>query len=566
MTSLNAIWGWATANSSSRIRTLFWILGVFGGLIQAVATRTIISPDGLSYLNVARAYVKNGWHTGLNNYWSPLYSWLIAIPDALHFLNPNNELLVLHFLNFLIFLLTMASFDFFLSACLQNFTEHEGFPPLSPESSATLRCIAYLIFLCMTLQWSPVGLTTPDMLAALFSFLAAGFLVRINAGQEIAWNSVGFGACLALGYLAKAALYPFGILSLMLLFVVRRIASLSGRKLLLAPMAFVIVAGPFLGSLSVAKGRFTFGESGRVNYLMYGNGFPPYWFGEDIGGPTEPRGFQRTETHPVIFTFTDPFPGTYSPTFHPGEWYRNSHPNFQWKSQFLVLRETSLVLAGMFGNYGELAAAALALLLICPPSRRIAVLKQSWLLTIPPVFMFWLYAMVHIEERFLAGFMVIFWVGVLSAAVRGCQGRLRIVRPILIALSIILVVGFAWRTARQTVSIFQKLPNPAAMNTNSLESVGLKSQSKIGVLGYVFDVYAIRAGQFTVVAAIPPSSEDEYLAADEELVARTDQALATAGAEALMLKSTTPILQPGWVHAPNTDLYVKLLRHPGAAQ
>jgi hypothetical protein len=561
MTSLSAMRGWTVASSLNRIRTLFWVMGVFVGLIQALATRTIFSPDGLSYLNIARAYVKNGWHAGLNSFWSPLYSWLIAIPDAFHFLNPNNELLVLHLLNFLIFLVTMVSFDFFLTSCLESFPEHEGFPPLGRESSAALMSIAYMIFLSMILRWSPVGLTTPDMLAALFSFLAAGLLVRINAGRKIASKSVGFGACLALGYLAKAALYPFGIFSLMLLFIVRRRAGLSGRKLLLAPIAFVIVAGPFLGSLSAAKGRFTFGESGRVAYLMYGNGFPPYWFGEDIGGKTESRGFQRTETHPVIFTFADPFSGTYYPTFHPGEWYKNIYPNFQWKSQLLVIRETSLVLAGMFGNYGELAAAALALLLICPASRRIAVLKQSWLLTIPPIFMFGLYALVHIEERFLAGFMVIFWVGLLSAAVRGCQGRLRIARPILLAVGIILFAGFTWRTARQLVSVFQKLPNPASLNTNSLQSIGLKVQSKIGVLGYVFDVYAIRAGQFTVVAAIPPSSVGEYLAADEELVARTDKVLAQAGAEALILKSTTPIFQRGWVHAPNTDLYVKLLRH-----
>src|SRR5258708_17066017 len=120
MAWVRGVGGWGGGNSLNRICRIFWILGFFGGLIQALATRTIFSPDGLSYLNVARAYVKNGWHAGLNSYWSPLYSWLIAIPEAMHLLNPDNELLVLHLLNFLIFLLTMASFDFFLSSCLEN--------------------------------------------------------------------------------------------------------------------------------------------------------------------------------------------------------------------------------------------------------------------------------------------------------------------------------------------------------------------------------------------------------------------------------------------------------------
>ncbi len=540
-------------------RSLFWISGLFAGLVQAIAGRSSLDPDGISYLNIAGAYVRGGWRSSINSYWSPLYSWLIAIPDSLHLSNANNELLILHLLNFLIFVLTMASFEFFLSSFLGHFPKDPSPFLLSPWASGLPRCVAYLVFLCMILKWLPNALTTPDLLAALFSFLASAFLIRLKSGIRPAANSLGFGTSLAFGYLAKAALFPYAIFSLAVLFMVHRRAPRGKASFLLAPIAFLIVAGPFLVSVSAKEGKLTFGESGRVNYLMYVNGYPPYWMGEDIGGPAETRGFHRTETFPVVFTFAHPVPGIYLPTNDSSCWYREIRPRFHWKDQLMVLPETSLVLGGMFGRYGEIAAALLAMMLVCRRERRLAVVQKSWLSTVPALCMFVLYAFVHIEERFLAGFMVIFWVALLLSAIEECRKRMRTVRPILVALLLILFVSFTWGAARQTMSAFLSHPSSSSAALESLESVGLRNNSKVGVLGSVFNLYVLRTGQFSVVAAIPPSSEAYYFAASGERLARTDEAFLQAGAQALIVQSESPVLQPGWKHAPSTNLYVKLL-------
>jgi hypothetical protein len=559
MSYLKSVLSQVARNPTKTVRSLFWISGLFAGLMQAIAARGVLYPDGISYLNVAEAYVRDGWRSSINSYWSPLYSWLIAIPNLLHLSNLSNELFILHQLNFLIFILTMASFEFFLSSCLGPSPKDPSLLAHTSWASVLPRCVAYLVFLCLILKWLPNALTMPDLLAAFFSFLAAAFLIKLNSGIRPLSNSLGFGVSLAFGYLAKAALFPYAIFSLAVLFIARRRAPRGKASFLLAPIAFLIVAAPFLVSVSAKEGKLTFGESGRVNYLIYVNRYPFYWIGEDIGGPAETRGFHRTETSPVVFTFTHPAPGIYLPTNNPSRWYQEVRPRFHLKDQLMVMPETSLVLGGMFGRYGEIAAAVLAIILLCRRERRLAVLQNSWVLTVPALCMFALYSLVHIEERFLAGFMVIFWVGLLLSAVNECRTRMRTVRPILFALLVILFISFAWGTARQTMNALLIRPSSSSAVLESLESVGLGIHSKVGVLGTVFSLYELRTGQFSVVAAIPPSSEADYFAASGEKLARTDQVLLEAGAQALIVQSESPVTQPGWIHAPSTNLYVKLL-------
>ena len=41
--------------------------------------RDLFDPDGISYLDMADAYVRGDWRAALNGVWSPLYSWLLAL-------------------------------------------------------------------------------------------------------------------------------------------------------------------------------------------------------------------------------------------------------------------------------------------------------------------------------------------------------------------------------------------------------------------------------------------------------------------------------------------------------
>jgi hypothetical protein len=541
-------------------RLTFWILGILAGAFQMLAERDLYYPDLIPYLNIAQMYVTRGWHAGINGFWSPLYSWLLSPLFALRLAQPSSELLLVHILNFLILLATMASFDFFLRTC--SYISDPGTKEIGDTNErifAIARAVAYLIFLRLTLHWLPNGLTTPDQIVACFIFLAAAFLVRLHLGTQLGLNAIGLGASLAFAYLGKAAMFPLAIFTFLLVSFLTLKLRGERKNLLLAPLTFLLIASPFLISLSAKEGKATFGESGRVAYLMYGAKFPGYFEGEDMGGPTIPRGFRRIDLDPPVFVFTDAFPGSYFPSTNPSIWYKGYKAKFHLKNELLILRESIKRLGDILGNYGEIPAALFALIYICQPPRRKLILSECWFLALPALFIIGMYSLVLVIERYLAGFLVLLWVGVLISTVRACSTRSRMARPVLYGLLFVLLAGFTQRVGRQAISTFMSHPNREVGMVNSLASMGLNANSKIGVLGVAYDLYLARVGHYSIVASVPPSSVGFYLAADTESLKRLDEAFAQAGAQALMMHNYAQPMQPGWKNIPASDLYIKFL-------
>jgi hypothetical protein len=62
-----------------RVKLLFRTIAILLGATQLVIARNGIGPDSRSYSEIARAYLRHDWAMAINAYWSPLYSWLIAI-------------------------------------------------------------------------------------------------------------------------------------------------------------------------------------------------------------------------------------------------------------------------------------------------------------------------------------------------------------------------------------------------------------------------------------------------------------------------------------------------------
>jgi hypothetical protein len=311
--------------------------------------------------------------------------------------------------------------------------------------------------------------------------------------------------------------------------------------------------------MSIKEGKPTFGESGRVAFLMYGEKFPGYFEGEDMGGPTEPRGFRRVEAGAPVFVFTDVFPGSYFPSTNPSVWYKGYQAKFHLKSELLILRESIKELGGIVGSFSEIPAALLALIYVCQPLRRKMILSECWFLAFPALFMASMYSMVLVLDRYLAGFMVLLWAGVLMSTVRACTNRPRMTRPILYGLLLVLLAGFAQRTGRDAVSTFMPHPIREVEMLHTLGAMGLNSHSKIGVLGYVYGLYLTEVGQYKIVASLPQSSIGSYLRADADSVKRVDDTFVQAGAQALIMHNCNEPIQPGWRNIPATDLYVKFL-------
>src|SRR5258708_16471542 len=95
------------------VRVAVWITTITAGLLQTLASRFYISGDGNSYLDIASAYLRGDFANAINAYWSPLYSWLIALVLGLFRPSGYWEPTFFHLMNFSCLLLAFRPFDFF---------------------------------------------------------------------------------------------------------------------------------------------------------------------------------------------------------------------------------------------------------------------------------------------------------------------------------------------------------------------------------------------------------------------------------------------------------------------
>src|SRR5882762_10929536 len=102
------------------LRAAFWAIAILASFLQAWAARFAVTPDGTCYLDIASAYLRGDWHNALNSYWSPLFSWLLALALGTFRPNPYWESTLLHLVNFAGVLAALACFEFLFRSFVRD--------------------------------------------------------------------------------------------------------------------------------------------------------------------------------------------------------------------------------------------------------------------------------------------------------------------------------------------------------------------------------------------------------------------------------------------------------------
>src|SRR5262249_38952799 len=148
---------------------------------------------------------------------------------------------------------------------------------------------------------------------------ATGLLVRMKRGVATRAVSFALGAALAAGYLAKSVMFPLSFMFLFCSLFVTGNWKRSALRTTAALATFLLVASPWILTLSKAKERFTFGDAGRLNYAFYINDLVnrPYWHGEEAGLGTPTHGGRRLNDIPQVEDVSGPGPGSYPLWYDP---------------------------------------------------------------------------------------------------------------------------------------------------------------------------------------------------------------------------------------------------------
>jgi hypothetical protein len=527
------------------------------GLVQAWTGRTLMNQDGLSYLDVASAYARGDFDRAVNPYWSPLFSWILApvvgrgSPSAL-------EPVVVHGVQWLLLVFATWAFHGFLRAFVR---ERAASRPDAPPADALATWAAgYGLFAWALVAWNPTWTVSPDLLVSGLAFLALWALLASGRPLARPTTFLGLGAALGVGYLGKAAFLPVALVFLGVAAFVRRARGLPVRPVLLSLAAFVAVVLPWAAVLSARLGRPTTGEVGRLAYAWLVNGVrETHWQGEggEDGTPTHPT--RKIHDDPPCFEFAEPVGGSYPVWYDKAHWYDGLRSRFVPANQARALSRTLDDLWRIVFRAWPAALAAFVALAVGFARRGAAAwrsVRGGLPVLVPALAFVGLYALVHVEGRYLAAPFVAIGLVALDAAWLGAPSASspRAARAVL-ALALLASGAYLVHLARAVGP-----EGKADLHGRVAEALGQTGVAPGARVGYVctsVGPYWARLAGTRIVAEVRHDEVARFWAAPAPARAAALHALARAGAEAVVADGPPRAAdRAGWTELSDTGYFV----------
>jgi hypothetical protein len=537
-----------------------------------------MNSDAMSYLDIAEAYLRRDWHVALNAYWSPLYSWVIALALLIVRPSPYWKFAVLHVVNFAIYLFALSCFTFLIREMLRRHRSQ------SAEILATglltlpdwaLLTLGYSLFIWSSLFLITVPLESPDMLVASFVYFATGIVLRIRRRPSDWLPFFLLGIVLGFGYLGKSIMLP-----MTLGFVIACILAIGSWRRALPRVSvtvalFLLIAGPFVFAISRSKGRLTTGESGRLNYLWAINRVPYFhWQGEEPGSGTPRHPTRKIFDDPPAYEFGEPVGGTYPVLYDPTYWYEGSVGHFNLRQQLRVLVGSVNRYFELFYSrglqYGLLIGLVTLYLMGRKPRSLLSDLTREWSLLIPALAGLGLYTLVNVQGRYVASFIVLLWLALFSAVrLPHAPGSKKLIRSIALVVIISIFLTTIMSSSQEAILTVRHLTtgeNPLDHEqwqvAEGLKEIGLVPSDNVAFVGNSLRAFWAHLLGVRIVAEIRRDRVDSFWQADSRLKGEVINAFARTDAKAIVFEtppSGTHV--SGWLKIRNTNYYVYMLKH-----
>jgi hypothetical protein len=601
---------------------LCWLLAITLGAARAWAARHMVNADGLSYLDLADAWREGRWHDAINAYWSPGYSWLLAIALELVHTSPYWEAAAAHLVNLLGYLLALATFHYFWMGLFRHIESWWQSSDLRerlcfPEWAWIT--VGYALCVWLLLDYIGLNILTPDVYVAAFIFLDVGLIVRIRSNRAGWGLFLILGISLGLGYLTKAILLPMASMFIVTTLLAAPRLLWVIPRLMLTVAVCVALGGPWVWAMTEQKGRFTTGDTGKLSFAFHINGFQPWdvWQGEPAprglrvspaSSPAERNPDQTPQgTHscrakhparwvlekPAVFEFATPIPGTYPLWYDPSYWHEGAQPYFSPRQQLQVLTQQLGVYFNLLcKDQGMIAIILLSLLLVRGEWTRITREALSmWWVALPVLAGLGAYALIRVESRYIAPFLIPLW-AVILLLVRlprsDAYNRLINCSATAILIGLLSMIGYssvtackeaagdAWRRKEST-------RHQDWVTAQEMLKAGLKPGDQVGHIGQGLRgwSYWARLAGVRITAEVRP--EESFWLADDAARTRVLDAFAnldthdktgSKGVRAIVARREPPNerlfglpydFAPGWQRVPNTRFHIRFLNQPTSA-
>lgn len=537
----------------------WWAICLGCAAILDLSERQYLTPDGLSYLDMATEALRSGPAALLNGLWSPAYPALLSLFLAIFRPSPDHEIPVAYLLNFFIFAFTLWAFTFFLRQWLA-YADTLGLP--SDGYKRFFVPFAFCTFLLFIFQDTNLLAVHPDLLAAAIVFLVAGVTCRIALPGSSSMHDVALGIALGIGYYAKAALFPLGLILVGGLLFYPPSRQVSRRKLLLSLAVFLLAAAPLIVCLSEQAGRFSFGEGSTLNYLWHVNEGPPWG---DLTGPHTvspvhpPRRLMDT---PLILEFGSPVKGTVPLWYDPTYWYAGAPVRFHLGRQIAAIESSLEQYRELCDQWRVFIGGAVVLwILAACGAGFLNIRRAAWIFAWPLMAMS-MFALVHVEYRYVVAFCVLLCLAAYGVVVPRVNTQVGMAVCATVAGS--MLIPFAGHMVVVSAQTMKGLVRPHKPDYEvvalGLHDLGLRDGDGIAMVGWPFGPTFAHYGRLRVVAAI--MGTDRFWNLSPAELEAVEQRLRGAGIKAVVTEDRPRNSTPAnWhdIKVPGSDPYSVLL-------
>jgi hypothetical protein len=323
-------------------------------------------------------------------------------------------------------------------------------------------------------------------------------------------------------------------------------------------VAFAVVAAPLVIALSVPRGRFTFGDSGKLNYSAFVSpgGRIVNWQGDPVASGVPKHPTRMIAVHPPIYEFNGPIQGTYPPSYDPSYWNEGRRTTFNLRSQLSVIAHHVPPVIELFVVTQPSVTAGFLFLLFWSSSGFLGGLGRRWgLLTISLAIVV-LYILVHFETRFVGAFVVVIWLSLFfSLCLPESKDSQRIAGLSIVALVIVMLLSFASDTAKKIV---KGCPDSAPDQLELAQQLALPQGTPIAVVGSANESYWAHFARLRIVADIMSPDELDFWRLPEEQRQELYAAFRKTGAQRIIGQppsALAALLDTRWKQIGTTSYY-----------
>ncbi|MBV8828221.1 MAG: hypothetical protein JO108_03240 [Acidobacteriaceae bacterium] len=462
--------------------------------------RYVIDADGTAYVDVARAWLRGDWLHALNPYWSPLYIWLLTGAFAIFHPSMHWELPLVHAVNFLEFVAAFAAWEWLAA----EWELWQG-PPARPRLvDITGYCVLLWAGLRLTDLW---WFSNADTLVMALLLAATAILVRVRRGVATHRDFVLFSLVLGAGFLAKAAFST--VIPVFLVVLAFLLRSWLNRRILTVVLVTCAMVCPFIAAISIANGRFTMGDSGRLNYSWQVTGMSVEGYKENAQspGPEIQHPIRVLMQQPRVLSFDRHVVGTF-PIHSDVAWWCAGYPVRFDKARQLMILWSNI----KFSVYAFRCPALLLLLLalVYGASGVASRFARAWFVWLPGLLFAAAYTPVFSDYRYLAASYAVVGFALIAAAWR-TEIPQRVARVAVWAIPLITAVALMGADFRHMLP--QLIRDTAGQGAprdyeniqvaEAMRRVGLERDDRVAYIGYDLAAAHVGLEEAHIVAVVP---------------------------------------------------------------